>query len=101
MEYMESSVEIFEWFIETFEKSDNDTYITFQEINDILKNSEFYNNLNKFEKRKLTKEKIITLFKENPVYKKNYRDELNTHINSIKKYYPKRLNNFILKKQNI
>lgn len=98
MEYMESSVEIFEWFMETFEKTNEEIYVTFQEINDVLKNSEFYNNLSKFEKRKLTKEKIVTLFKENPVYKKNFADEINTHKNGNKFYLPKRLNYFKLKK---
>lgn len=97
-EYMESSIEIFEWFMETFEKTDNDEYVTFQDINEILKNSEYYNNLSKFEKRKLTKEKIITLFKEHPVYKINFADEINTHKNGNKFYLPNRLNNFILKK---
>jgi len=98
MEYMESSVEIFEWFKETFEKTDGDEHVTFQEINEILKNSEYYNNLSKFEKRKLTKEKIMTLFREHPVYKNNFADEINTYKNGKKLYLPNRLNNFKFKK---
>ncbi len=97
-EYMESSIEIFEWFMDTFEKTDDAEHVTFQDINEILKNSEYYSNLSKFEKRKLTKEKIITLFREHPVYKKNFADEIDTYKNGKKFYLPKRLNNFILKK---
>ena len=97
-EYMESSIEIFEWFMDTFEKTDDAEHVTFQDINEILKNSEYYNNLSKFEKRKLTKEKIIILFREHPVYKKNFADEIDTYKNGKKFYLPKRLNNFILKK---
>ena len=98
MEYMEVSVEIFEWFKETFEKTENENdYATFQEINITLKMSEYYQHLNKNEKRKLTKEKIIILFKENSIYKKYFGEEVDTYKNGKKIYLPIRLNNFKLK----
>ncbi len=93
-EYMEKSFEVFEWFSSNFEKienfNDND-FISITDINDILKNSEYYQTLSKCDKRKLTREKLINLFKDNPVYRKNYQDEVNTYKNGIKLFLPKRL----------
>ena len=99
-EYIESSVEIFEWFNETFEKIDNynkEDYISISDINDILKISEYYQTLSKNEKRNLTKERLIKLFKNNPVYKNYYLDEINTHKDGNKVYAPKRIIGYIVK----
>lgn len=99
--YMESSIEIFEWFNETFEKiekyKDND-YVSMTDINTILKESEYYETLSKNDKRKLTREKLIKLFKENAMYKNYYKDELNTHEKGKKIKIPKRLVGFKIKK---
>lgn len=94
IEYMEKSYEIFEWFNENFEKVENyteDDYILISDINDTLKLSEYYQLISKTEKRKLTREKLITLFTENPLYNKYYREEINTHKDGNKIYIPKRI----------
>jgi hypothetical protein len=82
-EYIESSIEIFEWFNNTYEKIDNynkNDYISLMEINMELKNSEYYETLPKNEKRKFTKEKIINLFRGNVIYSTYFKEELDTHI---------------------
>ena len=85
--------------METFEKMEDveNNHVTFQDINDILKTSEYYQTLSKNEKRKLTKEKLINLFRENPLYKKHFCEEINTHKNGEKIYYPKRLIGYKIK----
>jgi hypothetical protein len=44
-DYMESSIEIFEWLNETYEKTETSDYITISDINLELKSSEFYDSL--------------------------------------------------------
>ncbi|MBY0540246.1 MAG: PriCT-2 domain-containing protein [Campylobacterales bacterium] len=95
--YMESSVEIFEWFNETYEKIVNPTvhdYVKISDINDELKISEYYNSLEKKEKRKLTREKIIKTFKESPVFKNFYKDEIDSHVNGERFKAPVRINGY-------
>ena len=102
-EYMEQSYEIFEWFNETFEKIENYTendYVFISDINDTLKLSEYYQTISKNEKRKLTREKLIKLFMENPLYNKYYRDEINTHKDGNKIYIPKRIIGYKIKENN-
>jgi len=94
LKYIESSIEIFEWFNETFEKIENYTendYILISDINNALKISEYYQTISKLEKRKLTKEKLIKIFMENPLYNKYYREEKNTHKDGEKIYIPKHI----------
>ena len=57
----------------------------------IVKNSEYYNSLDKKEKRNLTKEKIVKLFRENPIFKNNFSEEIDTHINGEKFKVPIRI----------
>lgn len=98
--YMKNSIEIFEWFNETFERVDNktdDTYISFTDIYDTFKSSEYYESLTKKEKREYSRDKIIKIFRDNPLYKKIYRDETNVKINDITTYFPKRINGYIIK----
>lgn len=102
-QYMEKSFEIFEWFNETFEKIEyytKDDYISISDINDILKISEYYQTLNKNEKRNITKEKLIILFKDNSLYKKSYQDEINSHKDGKKIYIPKRIIGYKIKENN-
>lgn len=97
LKYMESSVEILEWFNQTYEKVENYTiftYIKISEINEELKNSEYYNSLDKKEKRKLTREKLINLFKENPIFKNNFSEETDTYINGERFKAPIRINGY-------
>lgn len=97
LKYMESSVEILEWFNQTYEKVENYTiftYIKISEINEELKNSEYYNSLDKKEKRKLTREKLINLFKENPIFRNNFSEETDTYINGERFKAPIRINGY-------
>lgn len=97
LKYVESSVEILEWFNQTYEKIENHTihtYIKISELNEELKNSEYYNSLDKKEKRKLTREKLIKLFSENPVFKNNFREETDTFINGERFKAPIRINGY-------
>lgn len=96
--YMEGSVELFEWFNETFEKTGNkNEHIQISQINNMLKESEYYQTLSKQDKRKLTREKLTKIFKENVIYKKYFRDEENTHVNGKKVKDPKRLLGYKIK----
>jgi phage/plasmid-associated DNA primase len=95
--YVESSVEIFEWFNQTYEKIDLNTrreYIKISDINEELKNSEYYNSLEKKDKRKLTRDKLISLFRENPIFKNNFSEEIDTEINGERFKAPVRINNY-------
>ena len=97
LKYVESSVEILEWFNQTYEKIENYTihnYIKISEINEELKNSEYYNSLDKKEKRKLTREKIINLFKTNPIFKNNFSEETDTYTNGEKFKAPIRISGY-------
>jgi len=97
LKYVESSVEILEWFNQTYEKIENYTihnYIKISEINEELKNSEYYNSLDKKEKRKLTREKLINLFKTNPIFKNYFNEETETHINGEKFKAPIRITGY-------
>lgn len=94
LKYVESSVEILEWFNQTYEKMKNynkSDYIKIFDINNELKNSEYYNSLDKKEKRNLTREKIVKLFRENPIFKNNFNEETDTYVNGEKFKAPIRL----------
>jgi phage/plasmid-associated DNA primase len=94
LKYVESSVEILEWFNQTYEKMENynkSDYVKISDINNELKDSEYYNSLDKKEKRNLTREKIVKLFRENPIFKNNFSEETDTHINGEKIKHPIRL----------
>lgn len=94
LKYIESSVEILEWFNQTYEKIENyniNNYVKISDINIELKNSEYYNSLDKKEKRNLTREKIVKLFRENPIFKNNFSDETDTYVNGEKFKAPIRI----------
>lgn len=94
LKYVETSVEILEWFNQTYEKIENyqiNDYVKIYEINDELKNSEYYNSLDKKEKRRLTKEKIVILFKNNPLFKNYFKEEIDTFVNGEKFKAPLRI----------
>lgn len=59
--------------------------------------SEYYQTLSKHDKRSLTRERLIKLFKENVMYKKYYKNEINTYIKGNKVQLPKRLIGFKIK----
>lgn len=94
LKYVESSVEILEWFNQTYEKMENynkSDYVKISDINNELKNSEYYNSLDKKEKRNLTREKIVKLFRENPIFKNYFNEETDTYVNGEKFKAPIRL----------
>ena len=94
LKYVESSIEILEWFNKTYDKIENydvNNYIKISEINSELKDSEYYNSLDKKEKSNLTREKIVKLFRENPIFKKNFSEETDTYVNGEKFKAPIRI----------
>lgn len=94
LKYVESSVEILEWFNQTYEKMENynkSDYVKISDINNELKNSEYYNSLDKKDKRNLTREKIVKLFRENPIFKNYFNEETDTYVNGEKFKAPIRL----------
>jgi hypothetical protein len=97
LKYVESSIEIFEWFNDNYEKMENYTvydFIRIVDINDELKISEYYNSLEKSEKRALTKDKLIKMFKENPIFKQNFGNEIDTYVNGERFKAPVRINGY-------
>jgi len=66
-------------------------YVKISEINEELKSSEYYNSLDKKDKRNLTREKIVKLFRENPIFKNYFSEETDTHINGEKIKAPIRI----------
>lgn len=97
LKYVESSVEILEWFNQTYEKMENynkSDYVKISDINNELKNSEYYNSLDKKEKRNLTREKIVKLFRENPIFKNYFNEETDTYVNGEKFKAPIRISGY-------
>lgn len=56
--------------------------------------SEYYNSLDKKEKRKLTREKITSLFCNNPIFKNYFNEETDTYVNGEKFKAPIRINGY-------
>lgn len=76
-----------DWFNKTYEKVEKygiNDYVKISDINNELKNSEHYNSLDKKEKRNLTREKMVKLFRENPIFKNNFSDDIDTYVNGEK-----------------
>lgn len=73
---MKNSIDLFE-----------ENYISFTDLYDTFKFSEYYQTLTKVEKRSYTKERIT----------KTFRDECHKRIDEIKSYLPKRITGYILK----
>jgi hypothetical protein len=48
----------------------------------------------KKEKRKLTREKVVNLFRTNPLFKNYFSEETDTHIKGEKIKAPKRINGY-------
>jgi hypothetical protein len=67
------------------------------DLYDAFKNSEYYQTLNKNEKINYKKNKIVAIFKDNPLYKKLYFEECEKRYNIEKEYFPKRIEGYKLK----
>jgi len=72
-DYLSISDDLYSWFTEYYIKSDN-SFIFLSDICDLFKNSKFYDNMNKKDKRDLTDKKFITKFKLSPFLEKNIRE---------------------------
>ena len=100
-EMLSSGNEFLYWFNNTYEKviflnnnvnildkeaiyQKEIVYVTFADIFDKLKESDFYNHSSNTEKRKLTLTKIKEIFQTHPVFKIHFRLAIDTTINSNK-----------------
>lgn len=82
-EYLESSCQLYQWFKENYDESnDKNIFISIKDIYDEFKCSDYYTNLTKFEKRKLTYKNFIEYFSHNIVTKKHYRESIDQKINN-------------------
>lgn len=72
-QYLEMSCNLLQWFKDNYELSENDT-ISFKNMYDLFKQSDFYVNADRNEKRKFTKNKFYEYFQK--IY---------LHVNIIKK----------------
>lgn len=79
-DYLSVSDDLYSWFTEYYEKSDED-YVYLSNICNLFKNSKFFDNMNKKDKRDLTDKKFITKFKSSPFLEKNIRDKDSTFKN--------------------
>jgi phage/plasmid-associated DNA primase len=77
-DYLSVSDDLYSWFTEYYIKSDN-SFIYLSDICDLFKNSKFYDNMNKKDKRDLTDKKFITKFKSSPFLEKNIREKDSTY----------------------
>lgn len=74
-EYLEANCQLLEWFKDEYEitKEKNDILLI-KDIYENFKFSEYYENLTKYEKRKLNYKYFIEYFSTNIVTKKNYKE---------------------------
>jgi phage/plasmid-associated DNA primase len=83
-DYLSVSDDLYSWFIEYFEPEpeNNNAYIYLSDICSVFKNSTFFNNMNKKDKRELTDKKFITKLKSSPFLERNIR-EADTTFNKV------------------
>ena len=73
--YLQESDELLTWFNEEYEKVDDDTeVIQLKDVFEDFKNSDYYVNLNKAEKRECNKSKFIDKISKNYFMRKFYRE---------------------------
>lgn len=80
-DYLSVSDDLYSWFTEYYEKSEGD-FVYLNNICSLFKNSKFYDNMNKKDKRDLTDKKFITKFKSSPFLEKQIR-ERKSYFNNI------------------
>ena len=86
-EYVNHFSWVIEWYLKEYIMDEEITppnYITIQNIFTRLKETEKYKALSYSEKRKLSKQSIIVMFKKNDSLNKYYIEDLNTHYKGVK-----------------
>jgi len=74
-QYLEMSCELMQWILDTYEKTDDfKDIVTVKEIYELFKNSEYYNNLSKNEKRKNNVKSFIERIRDNVFLRKHFYD---------------------------
>lgn len=74
-EYLNEGDELLSWFNSVFVMSENEKdYIQFKDIYSYFKNSQYYNNMSKKDKRMMNSKYLISLFKENIELKHYYKE---------------------------
>lgn len=82
-QYLEMSCNLLQWFKDNYELSENET-ISFKEMYDLFKQSDFYINANKIEKRNYTKKKFYEYFQKNIFTRKYYKERHYNTYNILK-----------------
>lgn len=81
-QYLEMSCNLLQWFKDNYELSETDT-IAFKDMFDLFKQSDFYINANKIEKRNFTKNKFYEYFQRNIFTRKYYKERYNNLRNIL------------------
>src|SRR5439155_1509613 len=77
-EYLESNCNLLQWFKDKYELTDDkNNLLIIKDIYEKFKLSEYYENLTKYERRKLNYKYFIEYFSTNIVTKKYYKNEYN------------------------
>ncbi len=96
-EYLKKSNEIFNWFDENYEKTEDDTdIIKLADIYEEFKLSDIYINYTKAEKREMNKNKFIDKLSKN-IFLRKYYKEKDQRVEVLKKYNISTLRNILIK----
>jgi len=83
--YMADSDNLLNWFDDTFEKTENEKdYIKMVDIYSMFRESDYYNNLSKKDKRGMNKKKLIDEIKDNPNLRMFYKQRVKINRVDIK-----------------
>ena len=87
IEYLESNCQLLLWFKENYElmnTNEKNIYVPIKNIHDKFKTSEYYDDLMKYERRKLTYKYFIEYFSQNIATKRQYKDRHTIKYNNKK-----------------
>jgi len=79
---MKSSDDLYSWFVETYEQ-DATTFISIKDLQDTFKNSSIWNDLNKKERKELTKRENFVDKIEGNVFLSKYIKQAKTRFNGV------------------
>ena len=87
MSYLELSCQLLPWFKENYELTNNkEDFIKISDIFELFKNSETYDNMSKYERKKYNKNFFLDYFEKNIVTRKYYKIRYNNIRNVLIEY---------------
>jgi phage/plasmid-associated DNA primase len=90
IEYLESNCQLLEWFKEKYELvegNDKNIFISIKSIYDAFKTDAYYDNLTKYEKRKMNYKYFLNYFSQNIITKKQFKARYVICNNNMKTEY--------------